>query len=35
MGKGECTRRVNPLYAVEGSEKSQPYRHGGCCVALD
>jgi hypothetical protein len=35
MGKGECTRRVNPLYAVEGSEKSQPYRHAGCCVALD
>jgi hypothetical protein len=35
MGKGECARRVNLLHSVERHQESLPYRHGGCCVALE
>jgi len=35
MGKWECARRVNPVHLMERSQESLPYRHGGCCVALE
>ena len=35
MGKGECTARVTPLFSVERSQESLPYRHDGCRMALE
>ena len=35
MDKGEYAHRVNFLHSVGRSQESLPYRHGGCCVALE